>query len=156
MPIRRCKECRLDKDRNTNFPVSNFRDGGYSWRCFACHDLARKLRKPLPKLDPRVSMWNASKARAKMYGVPHTIKPGNIPMPKVCRYFGMELRYGGPTEKDDRHLPPEAATLDRIIPHKGYIPGNVQVISCLANRMKQNATIEELLTFARAVLREHS
>lgn len=35
-------------------------------------------------------------------------------------------------------------TLDRIHPDIGYVPGNVMVISAKANRMKNNASLEEL------------
>ena len=40
--------------------------------------------------------------------------------------------------------------LDRIFPKKGYVPGNVRVISQRANRIKSDATVEEM----RAVLRD--
>ena len=35
-------------------------------------------------------------------------------------------------------------TLDRIDSNKGYIKENIQVISFKANRLKNNATIDEL------------
>ena len=35
-------------------------------------------------------------------------------------------------------------SLDRIVPHKGYVTGNVAIISWRANKLKSDATLEEL------------
>lgn len=43
-------------------------------------------------------------------------------------------------------------SLDRKDPNKGYVRGNVQVISNKANMMKQDATDEELKQFAEWIL----
>ena len=38
----------------------------------------------------------------------------------------------------------KSPSLDRIIPEKGYVKGNIIVVSLKANTMKNNATIEEI------------
>ena len=46
--------------------------------------------------------------------------------------------------KQRRHETSDAApTLDRVIDAKGYVPGNVRVISHRANRIKNNGALEE-------------
>lgn len=35
-------------------------------------------------------------------------------------------------------------TLDRIIPKLGYVPGNVIIVSARANRIRNDATVDEL------------
>ena len=43
---------------------------------------------------------------------------------------------------------PHSAHLDRLDPNKGYVIGNVSWISGRANRIKYNATVEELRAIA--------
>lgn len=42
-------------------------------------------------------------------------------------------------------------SLDRIDPNKGYIKGNIWVISLRANRIKNDATVSELRMIADAI-----
>jgi UDP-N-acetylenolpyruvoylglucosamine reductase len=49
---------------------------------------------------------------------------------------------------------PNAPSLDRIDSARGYVPGNVQVVSHKANTMKSNASTEELIAFSEWVQKE--
>lgn len=46
----------------------------------------------------------------------------------------------------------ENASLDRIDSSKGYVPGNVQWVTCQANLSKHTMSMDELYTFCRKVL----
>jgi hypothetical protein len=50
-------------------------------------------------------------------------------------------------------------SIDRIDSSKGYIKGNVQILSMKANNMKSSANVEELLIFSKNIIlmnKEHS
>jgi hypothetical protein len=86
--------------------------------------------------------------RAKLAGREFSITRDDLHLPEVCPIFNTPLVYDG--HEEDHNC---SASIDRIDSSKGYVPGNVQVISKLANCMKWTATPEQLVTFARSVLR---
>ena len=91
-------------------------------------------------------MRNNAKIRAKAKGLPFTITTKDIVIPDVCPVLGVPLTRPDGTSRGPG---PYTPSLDRIVPELGYVPGNVRVISYRANRIRNDATIEEL----EAVLR---
>lgn len=88
-------------------------------------------------------MFYAAKNRAKRLDREFTIELEDIKCPETCPVLGITLVKG----KGRQHS--ASPSLDRIDGTKGYVKGNVQVISQLANKMKSSATPEELLRFAK-------
>lgn len=91
---------------------------------------------------PEANMLDRSKSRAKRKGFEHNITIDDISIPEVCPLLGIPLFMG------KNGVCPNSPTLDRIDSTKGYIKGNVWVISYKANTIKSNATLEELETIA--------
>lgn len=74
-------------------------------------------------------MYRSAKARAKEKGRDFNIELSDIVIPTLCPVLG---------------TPMVGPSLDRIDSNKGYVKGNVRVVSKRANMLKNNATIEEL------------
>jgi len=85
-------------------------------------------------------------SRAHELGIPFNLTPDDLDIPDVCPALGIKL------DSDERELKP---SIDRIIPRLGYVKGNVCVISVRANRIKNNATADELRRIANYI-DEHS
>ena len=68
--------------------------------------------------------------------------------PSDCPVFGLKF------EDAPQGFSNWSPSIDKIDPKKGYIKGNIQVISTLANCMKRDATPQQLKTFAHWVLKE--
>jgi hypothetical protein len=94
------------------------------------------------------TMLNGAKTRAKKGNLEFNITTEDIIIPEFCPLLGCKI-----THIQGRGCVQTNASLDKIDPTKGYIKGNVQVISRLANAMKQDATVEQLLSFAHNILR---
>lgn len=93
--------------------------------------------------SPAITMLTKAKYRAKAKGLEFSIAEEDITVPVFCPILGLPLTYNPGEGKTDASY-----SLDRIDPTKGYIPGNIQVMSSLANVMKNKATPEQLLLFA--------
>ena len=148
-----CRRCLQSKPSDFFYAAPRMRDGYASW-CKAC--ASKKAIESLDKKfkDPRQRLFVSSQHNARNRGVEHTISVEDIKLPKVCKYLGITIDYSRSSEKG-RLRAADSPSIDRIDPSRGYVPGNIQIISFLANQMKSNATIEQLLAFAEGVLRVH-
>ena len=90
-------------------------------------------------------MLTCAKSRCKRTGVEFNITKDDVARRETCPISGVILNFSSTKISD------ESPTLDRIDPSKGYVPGNVWVVSYRANRIKSNATSEELFRIAAAV-----
>jgi hypothetical protein len=68
----------------------------------------------------------------------------------ICPVFNEKLT-NNPVNGRAHHWTP---SVDRVDPHKGYVRGNMQIISNLANVMKNDATPDLLYKFALWVIKE--
>jgi hypothetical protein len=87
---------------------------------------------------------------ARVRGLEFSITTDDIIIPIYCPYLGVEL-----TVKSGQGRLPTNPSIDRIDNDKGYVKGNVQVISLLANKMKAEASLDQLVVFAENILRLH-
>lgn len=100
--------------------------------------------------DPVKYLWSRAKRRAAQKGVPFAIEPSDIVIPERCPILGIPLRIGVHGFRVHEFGGDEdSMSLDRIVPELGYVPGNVAVISWRANRLKNNATLDELEALLR-------
>jgi len=92
-----------------------------------------------------------ARRRAKKHNIPININVKYIrdifPKNNKCPYLNIELVRGKSNSCST------SPTLDRIDPTKGYVVGNVEIISMKANSIKQNATPEEIEMVAKRLKR---
>lgn len=96
--------------------------------------------------DVPYRLYTRARNRTRKVELDCTILPEDIIVPDVCPVLKTPFEYGTYY----------TASLDRIDSTKGYIKGNVQVMSHKANAMKNSATKEELIEFAKWVLEVYS
>jgi hypothetical protein len=99
-------------------------------RCFKCYSLH--------KLPLKIKIFINEKERAKKSGIEFSIEEEDIIIPDFCPIFKIKLQENKGLSKYNSY------SLDRIDNTKGYIKGNIHVISFKANSIKNNSTIEEL------------
>ena len=88
--------------------------------------------------NPVAHMLTRAKARAKAKGMAFELTKEDVVVPRVCPVLRIALHVGNGAASDNS---PE---LDRIDNTKGYVKGNVLVVSRRANRIKNDATLAEL------------
>jgi hypothetical protein len=109
-------------------------------------EMRRNFARKDEAADPLKYLWQRARVRADKEGQPFLITLEylrglypDFPNGARCAAFPwMKLKRG--TKVPTHHSP----SLDKIIPELGYVPGNVAILSYRANRLKSDATLEEL------------
>ena len=158
--MKTCLKCHTEKELDA-FSVNKHQKDGRHCYCRAClkkQYAANRERTPEQRMEkslaakerhresPHIEMWYGARKRAKEKGLPFSITMEDIRIPVRCPVFGVEMAPGD--GKAGRWSP----SLDAIVPEKGYVLGNIQVISRFANTMKNSASPNELAIFSEWVL----
>lgn len=101
--------------------------GGYNSVCKVCRIPLSKQNNANRTMQRR--LYDSAKSRATKKNRDFDIELDDIVIPDVCPVFGTPLT---------------TPSIDRIDSNKGYVKGNIRVISLRANHLKSNATVEEL------------
>lgn len=87
---------------------------------------------------------NSARTRARKNGVPFDLAASDLPaVPAVCPVLGIALTMWGSETRD------ASPSLDRIVPSRGYVPGNIRWTSTRANILRRDATARELALVAQ-------
>ena len=110
-------------------------------------NLAVKARKNVRLTNPSKALLDGIRSRAPRKGIPFNIDETDIPIPEYCPVLGVPI-----VLEPFRH--DHGPSVDRILPELGYVKGNVRIICNLANRIKSNASLEQLRLIVAYVERE--
>jgi len=97
-----------------------------------------------------LSVLRSAKIRSKAMGIPFNLDIDDLVLPEKCPVFGTKIHWSNKITDD-------TPSLDRLVPSKGYVKGNVTFMSYKANRMKNNGTLQELemlLVWFRSTINE--
>lgn len=99
-------------------------------------DRIRKVKRLSYWRNKTTTMLCNARKSTKERGIECSINKSDIIIPELCPIFNVPFDQGR-----------FAASLDRLDNSKGYVKGNIWVISKLANRMKNDGSLIEILQF---------
>jgi hypothetical protein len=137
-----CSKCKEELPLSSFTKHSKNKDGLQG----SCRECNKKSSKEWNANNKDSLILKRLKERSIQKGLDFDLTVTDINVPLKCPVFGFDLQRN--------HKVPlfNSPSVDRIDPTKGYTKDNIQIISQLANAMKQNATPEQLLQFARWIL----
>ena len=101
---------------------------------------------PITKNERRLLNYARRNAKRNGRGEECNLKLEDIFIPEYCPVLGIKLEPGSHTHQDC------SPSVDRIDSTKGYTKDNVWIISARANRIKNNATVEEIKLLYEALV----
>ena len=161
--LKHCNNCSMDKpitefgNRKTGKDGINsickacigIKDKGYSKKRYRKHRDAIIAATTIWRLEhPNQRLLATSKARAKRQGTTFSISLVDIVIPDTCPVLGIPIVLATGKGKPGG-ASAGSPSIDRVDNTKGYVSGNVQVISYRSNTLKRDASIEEVRSILR-------
>lgn len=164
-----CTKCKIEKELS-EFNKNSYRPDNLDSQCSTCKsiykanrrdkdNITRKLyrnknkdrvniiQKEYARNNPERYLLQKAKERSKIKNLDFNIEISDIIIPEYCPILEVKLVKG--TSKDYQYSP----SIDRIDSYKGYVKGNIRVISALANTMKNSASKELLEIFSKNIIK---
>lgn len=138
---KKCSRCLELKD-HTEFYKTPSNPDGFRTYCKTCVANSSNIKKKL---------INATKRSAKLKNLEHSISFSDIRLPEFCPILEVPINYIKSGFKYENNF--YSPSVDRIDNSKGYVKGNVIVVSKLANIMKNSASFKEIRAFAKNTLK---
>lgn len=141
--LRHCSMCRHI------MPLDKFykdRRAGFQSACIECGKANRReLARHRGGTSAIKALLSSARSRAKAKGLSFELRTEDISIPEFCPVLGIPLvpargSFGGTDN---------SPSIDRIKNERGYVPGNCIVVSWRANRIKSDASPEELNAVAK-------
>jgi hypothetical protein len=138
----KCTRCSKSK----NYVEFRYKERGWKdiigfYRQSYCRDCEGQWQKDKRDESPHYRLFLTARRRAKEKKLNFNITPEYVlkiwPKDNCCPIFKTQFKSGLENKKV---LP----TIDKIIPEKGYIKGNIVIISFVANQIKSNVVDVEL------------
>lgn len=140
-----CRECGQSKPIDQFYKNASYNDG-VDTICKVCS--ARRYRRYSEDVNARIR-WLIDRIRTKCNknNIPFDLTVDDIVIPDKCPVLGLPLKFGA-DRAYGQNAGEDSPSVDRIDPNGGYVKGNIIIISWRANRLKGNATPEELRMLA--------
>lgn len=139
-----CKQCFNDAKRKKMADDSEYKEKVYQksreWYRQNCEG-NKAYNKKYKRENLGKVLFLSARYRAQKTGLEFNIEVDDIKVPTHCPILGILLEKGNIKDKDS------SPSLDRVDNSKGYVKGNIKVISTLANQMKSKASISQIKTF---------
>jgi hypothetical protein len=155
-----CQEILTEKNCYRSNDKKYINRRGFLHKCKLCQEKYRKkyMESDYAKKMHRISeakrrnsnrekyLWTNAKRRAEKNNLEFNIEISDIIIPDLCPVFGTPMKGSSGEYTRDNYNPYKlsAPSIDRIDSSRGYIKGNVIVISARANALKSDANLNEL------------
>lgn len=154
--LHHCSKCKSYKDPSEFYlnKASLTGRGSYCKPCMKSYSQEPtwvEWRKVRYYKNPARTIWIEAKNRAKRANLPFNIDVDDCAIPDECCVLGIKLLSKGNGHKSDA-----TPTLDKVVNTKGYIKGNVRVISWKANRLKSDCDNPEVFEAIAGYIRGHT